>query len=117
MSRRRNPNRSARAAPPLPLPKPPPRVRAPAVPARPVAPRPGRFVWTCRSGFEAHLYEELAWAGARPSLLGPALVDAQPMAELRPAFGRAGFWALAVMEGARTPADSIRAAEILRRYA
>ncbi|HZH02183.1 MAG TPA: 23S rRNA (cytidine(2498)-2'-O)-methyltransferase RlmM, partial [Myxococcaceae bacterium] len=63
------------------------------------------------------LYEELAWGGARPSLLGPALLDAEPKAELQPAFGRAGFWVLAVIDGPRGTSEPARAAELLRRYA
>ncbi|MBU8899891.1 23S rRNA (cytidine(2498)-2'-O)-methyltransferase RlmM [Corallococcus sp. M34] len=55
-----------------------------------LAPRPGRWLWTCRAGFEAHLYEELAWAGAQPRLLGEALVESDGVPGLKPAFARAG---------------------------
>ena len=34
------------------------------MPSPTLAPMPGRWLWTCRAGFEGHLYEELAWADA-----------------------------------------------------
>lgn len=52
--------------------------------------RAGRWLWTCRAGFEPHLYEELAWAGAEPRLLGEALVESEGQQGLAPAFARQG---------------------------
>jgi 23S rRNA (cytidine2498-2'-O)-methyltransferase len=57
--------------------------------------RPGRWLWTCRVGFEPHLYEELAWAGAEPRLLGEALVESDGKQGLAPAFARQGLRVLA----------------------
>ncbi|MFL5352673.1 23S rRNA (cytidine(2498)-2'-O)-methyltransferase RlmM [Archangium sp.] len=52
--------------------------------------RAGKWLWTCRAGFEPHLYEELAWAGAEPRLLGEALVESEGQQGLAPAFARQG---------------------------
>lgn len=79
-----------RGEPPARAPEPPPRIRPPSLPASPLAPRPGLWLWTCRAGFEPHLFEELAWAGAEPRLLGPALVESGPP-RVPPAFARMGF--------------------------
>ena len=84
-------------------------MKAPAIPARPLAPRPGAWLWTCRAGFEPHLFEELAWAGGGPRLLGPALVESRPVKEL-PAFARMGFPVAAV-----APLASDACAGALRR--
>jgi 23S rRNA (cytidine2498-2'-O)-methyltransferase len=62
----------------------------PAMPPQTLAPRAGQWLWTCRAGFEEHLYEELAWAGAEPRLLGEALVESQGVHGLAPAFARQG---------------------------
>jgi len=74
----------------------PPRELPPdPVPSRTAAPREGRWAWTCRAGFERHLYEELRWSHANARLLGPALVEAdRPVRDL-PAFGRMGFQVIA----------------------
>ncbi len=72
----------------------------PPCPHRPWPPEPGRWLWTCRAGFEPHLYEELAWAGAEPRLLGEALVESEGRQGLAPAFARQGFRVLASMPGA-----------------
>lgn len=65
------------------------------MPPQTLAPRAGHWLWTCRAGFEAHLYEELAWAGAEPRLLGEALVESQGQQGLVPAFARQGLRVLA----------------------
>ena len=67
----------------------------PPLPPQTVPARTGRWLWTCRVGFEAHLYEELAWAGAEPRLLGEALVESEGQQGLAPAFARQGFRVLA----------------------
>jgi 23S rRNA (cytidine2498-2'-O)-methyltransferase len=72
----------------------PPRIHAPPVPSHPLAPREGRMLWTCRHGFEPSLFEELFWSGAMPSMLGQALVEADPKPGPGPAFGRFGFQVL-----------------------
>lgn len=61
------------------------------MPASPLAPRAGEWLWTCRAGFEAHLFEELAWARGEPRLLGPALVASAKVPRVPPAFARMGF--------------------------
>jgi 23S rRNA (cytidine2498-2'-O)-methyltransferase len=63
----------------------------PPIPPQTLAARPGRWLWTCRVGFEPHLYEELAWAGAEPRLLGEALVESEGQQGLAPAFARLGL--------------------------
>jgi 23S rRNA (cytidine2498-2'-O)-methyltransferase len=55
-----------------------------------LAPTPGRWLWTCRATFEGHLYEELAWQGVEPRLLGPGLVESDE-AKTPPVFARVGF--------------------------
>lgn len=67
----------------------------PPIPPQTVAARSGRWVWTCRVGFEPHLFEELAWAGAEPRVLGEALVESEGKQGLAPAFARQGFRVLA----------------------
>lgn len=67
------------------------------MPARTLAAVPGRWLWTCRAGFEAHLHEELAWADASPRLLGEALLESAERPEPAPAFARAGYRVLAVL--------------------
>lgn len=67
----------------------------PPTPPQTVAARLGRWVWTCRVGFELHLFEELAWAGAEPRVLGEALVESEGKQGLSPAFARQGFRVLA----------------------
>jgi 23S rRNA (cytidine2498-2'-O)-methyltransferase len=57
--------------------------------------RSERWLWTCRAGFEPHLYEELAWAGTEPRMLGEALVESDGKQGLAPAFARQGFRVLA----------------------
>lgn len=81
----------------------PPRARAPQVPPRTVPPAPRRWLWTCRAGFEAALFEELAWLRCKPRLLGASFVESGPPPRERPAFGRMGF---PVTGLAATPADA-----------
>jgi 23S rRNA (cytidine2498-2'-O)-methyltransferase len=66
------------------------------------------MLWTCRRGFEGDLFEELAWAGAMPSILGQALLEADPKPGPAPAFGRFGFQVLQVPH-APPPADAVAA--------
>lgn len=58
-----------------------------------MAPEPGQWLWTCRASFEPQLFEELAWARARPVMLGDALVasEAMPAQVPVPVFARMGF--------------------------
>jgi len=67
----------------------------PAMPPQTLPAKTGRWLWTCRAGFEAHLHEELAWAGAEPRLVGEALVESEGRQGLAPAFARQGFRVLA----------------------
>ncbi|SET17093.1 23S rRNA (cytidine2498-2'-O)-methyltransferase [Stigmatella erecta] len=84
-----------RPTPASPGPQAPPRVRIPHTPAQTLPPRPDRWLWTCRAGFEPHLFEELAWAGAAPRLLGEALIESDGAPGLAPAFARQGMRVLA----------------------
>lgn len=56
-------------------------------------PNRGKFLWTCRNGFETYLFEELRRAQLSPRLLGPAAVEcnANMKPDFAPVFGRAGF--------------------------
>ncbi|MEW5741412.1 MAG: SAM-dependent methyltransferase [Myxococcota bacterium] len=83
--------------------EPPRRVPIPPTPRTTLAPEPGRWLWTCRAGFEAPLYEELAWQKRQPRLLGPALVESDAPADAPPAFARMGF---PVGRLATTPSDA-----------
>ncbi len=69
------------------------------MPPQTLAARPGRWLWTCRAGFEPHLFEELAWAKADPRLLGEALVESERPPGLSPAFARAGYRVAATLTG------------------
>lgn len=93
------------------LPEPPKRVKIPAMPPVTLVPEPGHWVWTCRAGFEAPLYEELAWGKKRPILLGPALVASEPFTgepplPQPPMFARTGFLIDAVV---RSPLEAVEA--------
>jgi 23S rRNA (cytidine2498-2'-O)-methyltransferase len=66
-------------------------------PARP--PRLGSWLWTCRAGFEAHLFEELTRAHAVPEVLGAGLVSSAKRPPVDPAFARTGFCVRARAEG------------------
>jgi 23S rRNA (cytidine2498-2'-O)-methyltransferase len=71
------------------------------VPARP--PRLGSWLWTCRAGFETHLYEELSLAGSNPELLGQGLLASAQRPRTDAAFARTGFLVRARAAG---PVDS-----------
>jgi 23S rRNA (cytidine2498-2'-O)-methyltransferase len=105
----------------VPITKPPPippRALPDTLPEQPIPPRPGRWVWTCRAGFEAHLYEELAWARVGPRVLGEALVESErPPKDAPPAFARLGFIAWGTIEGPLDDQAVTRAAEIVKRNA
>ncbi len=89
--------------PDVPRPVPvPPRVRSGPVPKSALEPTVGRWLWTCREGFESHLFEELAWAKAKPRLLGPALVESDSVRGELPMFARMGFH---VAQLAHRPSD------------
>ena len=67
---------------------------------------PGRWLWTCRAGFESQLYEELAWRRAHARLLGEALVESGPIEGDPPTFARRGFPVAAL---ASSPAEAAAA--------
>ncbi|WP_081713688.1 23S rRNA (cytidine(2498)-2'-O)-methyltransferase RlmM [Cystobacter fuscus] len=69
----------------------PPRVKAPAPPPTTLPAQPDRWLWTCRAGFESHLFEELAWAGASPRMLGEVLVESETRPSEPPVFARTGI--------------------------
>jgi 23S rRNA (cytidine2498-2'-O)-methyltransferase len=99
--RRHRPPQGPPAVPHSPTPA---RVRLPPPPRTFEAPAPGAWVWTCRAGFEAQLYEELAWARARPTFLAPALVASAALEGPPPAFARTGFPVAGV---ARTASEAL----------
>jgi 23S rRNA (cytidine2498-2'-O)-methyltransferase len=78
----------------------------PLGPARP--PRLGSWLWTCRPGFEPHLHQELAAAGAVPEPLGPGFLASARRPRTDPAFARTGF-----LVRARAPGPVEAAAEAL----
>ncbi|MFT3714195.1 MAG: SAM-dependent methyltransferase [Archangium sp.] len=89
----------------------PKRAKIPHMPPVTLVPEPGSWLWTCRAGFEAQLYEELAWGKKNPILLGPALVASEPYTgenplPQHPTFARMGFLISAVV---RTPAEAASA--------
>ena len=96
-------------------------MRAPALPAQPLLPRPGRFLWTCRAGFEAHLFEELVWEKTAPRLVAEALVESDARVGLVPAFARTGLRVLeawpdgAAREGGGAEPTPALLAERIRR--
>ncbi|MFZ5446901.1 MAG: SAM-dependent methyltransferase [Myxococcota bacterium] len=105
-----HPSPEQRRAPPPKI-EPPKRVRVPPMPPVTLVPEPGSWLWTCRAGFEAQLFEELAWGKKSPVLLGPALVASEPFTGENPlpqppAFARMGFPISAVV---RTPAEAAAA--------
>jgi 23S rRNA (cytidine2498-2'-O)-methyltransferase len=76
------------ATPAVPI---PPRVKSPPLPSQTLPAQSGRWLWTCRAGFEPHLFEELAWAGASPRLLGEVLVESERRPTEPPVFARTGI--------------------------
>src|SRR4051812_6658168 len=69
--------------------------RSPKAPDRaantpPLSPRPGRWLWTCRAGFEDFLCHELGRNGLKPRPLGAGAVECD-RSDFVPVFGRAGF--------------------------
>lgn len=86
--------------------EPPKRALPGPMPKTVEAPTPGRWLWTCRAGFEAPLYEELAWQRRAPRLLGPALVESDASEAEAPAFARMGF---PVARLAASPAEAAAA--------
>jgi 23S rRNA (cytidine2498-2'-O)-methyltransferase len=84
------------------LPPIPPRVKPPPIPADTLPAQPGRWLWTCRAGFEPYLFEELAWAGASPRMLGEVLVESEKCPAEPPAFARTGIRILASFPAGQT---------------
>jgi len=103
--------RALNAPPPV-----PPRALPTSMPEPGQQPRSGRQVWTCRAGFEPHLFEELSWAGANPRLLGEALVESDARSHLHPAFGRMGFKLWEAVEVAEGESAAEPSAEVLKRH-
>jgi 23S rRNA (cytidine2498-2'-O)-methyltransferase len=97
--------------PPPPKVEPPKRIKIPPMPTVTLVPEPGSWLWTCRAGFEAQLYEELAWGKKSPILLGPALIASEPFTGENPlpqppTFARMGFL---ISDVVRTPVDAAAA--------
>ncbi len=97
---------------PIKAPPPPPprviiphRVQQPQLPQPSLLPTKGHWLWTCREGFEAALYEELCWQKARATLLGAGLVETEKLPPNAPTFARMGFKVEAVV---KTPQEAAR---------
>ncbi len=73
-----------------PSPRLPPRAPLPRLPDTPTVPPTG-WLWTCRAGFDAQLFEELAWAKAQPSRVAEALITSARAPAAPPTFARTGF--------------------------
>jgi len=76
----------------------PARAPAPPLPSRAHPPAAGSVLWACRDGLEPHLYEELAWQHARPTLVTRGLVESASFAAHPPAFARTSFRVLLTLE-------------------
>lgn len=92
-TKRRDDRRPAPAPPRPPEPRVevPRRVKVPPLPKTTVLPTPGLWLWTCREGFEAPLFEELCWQKAGATLLGPGLVQSERLPARPCTFARMGF--------------------------
>lgn len=91
----------------------PPRAVVPPVPQVARPPAPGRWLWTCRAGFEAYLFEELFWAKARPELVAQALVSSERLTGPAPVFARQGFRVVRSLGGREGASLAPAAAEAL----
>jgi 23S rRNA (cytidine2498-2'-O)-methyltransferase len=81
--------REPRAAPtPVVIPN---RVKVPKPPFPVTPPTPGKWLWTCRDGFEGLLYEELCWKRCGATLLGAGLVETERPPPTPTTFARMGF--------------------------
>lgn len=71
------------------------------MPKAPRLPEAGRWLWTCRAGFEPHLFEELGWKKLEAEAVAPGLVSSKAPKEREapPWFARAGFRVERVVEG------------------
>ncbi|MBL8919803.1 MAG: 23S rRNA (cytidine(2498)-2'-O)-methyltransferase RlmM [Myxococcaceae bacterium] len=86
---RRPAPREPRAAPtPVVIPH---RVKIPKPPFPVTLPTPGKWLWTCRDGFEGLLYEELCWKRCGATLLGAGLVETERPPPTPTTFARMGF--------------------------
>lgn len=86
------PPRDPLQAPPSPSPNPrlPARAPLPRLAPSVAAPATG-WLWTCRAGFDAQLFEELAWAKAQPVRVADALIASARAPAVAPTFARTGF--------------------------
>ena len=92
---------------------PAPRAKMGPLPATALSPTENAVLWTCRAGFEGHLFEELAWASEQPRALGAALIESRRFPARPPAFGRMGFTVERVLTGTRTELAASAAKQIL----
>ncbi len=92
----------------------PKRVRLPPWPKLVEPPTVGSWLWTCRAGFEAQLYEELAWLKLRPTLVAHAVVSSLPPGETLPTFARMGFVVSAVVDSPRAACEALPQAEAMK---
>ena len=100
-ARHARPGRPVGRQPALPRPAAPPAVRAPAhAQARRSPARRGGGSWTCRAGFEPHLFEELAWAEPLPGCSARPWWRAQTRPMSPPAFARRASAVAAVLSAA-----------------
>lgn len=101
---RRPPTKEPRLGPaPVQLPA---RIKVPKLPERTQLPTVGCYLWTCREGFEGHLFEELCWQRVSVTLLGPGLVQTEAMPKAPASFARMVFQVSAVVQ---TPQEAAQA--------
>ncbi len=94
---RRRPDREKRRAPtrdpkpPVATVRLPGRVKIPPIAKLATLPTVGKWLWTCRDGFEAQLFEELCWQKCSATVLGSGLVETDRQPATPPTFARTGF--------------------------
>ncbi|MBL8939330.1 MAG: 23S rRNA (cytidine(2498)-2'-O)-methyltransferase RlmM [Archangium sp.] len=86
----------------------PHRVKIPRVPAPTTLPTAGKWLWTCREGFEAQLYEELCWKKCGATLLGAGLVETERAPATPTTFARMGFLVDALVTTPQQAAETLK---------
>jgi len=86
----------------------PNRIRIPPVAKLAALPTVGKWLWTCRDGFEGQLYEELCWKKCGATLLGAGLVETEREPSSPPTFARMGFRVDALVKTPQQAAAALR---------
>ena len=110
---RRRPDRDERR-PPARDPRPPVatvrlpgRVKIPPIAKLATLPTVGKWLWTCRDGFEAQLFEELCWQKCSATVLGSGLVETDRQPATPPTFARMGFRIDALVKTPQEAAEAL----------